>query len=131
MVYQQLFLTLLTNAASIFLAAFAGYWIADKVRSREFVRHQRLELLRTLIAYRGDHRDIEFRKAMNSIVFLYPKDEELKTLVKKIWQGSAGVEEQGKQVVELIHRVADQEGFHLTQSEINNFFEAPGSSVEK
>ncbi len=107
------------------IATLVAIWIGEQIRRKNYQKEREDKLLEKLVANRYMAYSEEFVSALNSINFVFSKNEKIKELVKNLHRAYINKESTdvtNQRLVELIYKICTYKGYNVTEYEIQNLF---------
>lgn len=130
-------LSLIISAIAIIvslLSPLISLWIGEEIRKKNYQREREDKLLEKLVASRDALYSTDFLSALNSIDFVFFRNDKIKELVKNLHRAYANKENitvSNQRIVELIYEICKYRKYNVTEYEIQNLFTSTSNTPIK
>ncbi|MEK7177652.1 MAG: DUF6680 family protein [Patescibacteria group bacterium] len=118
-------LSLIISIIAVIASPLIALWVGERIRKNNYQREREDKLLEKLIASRFVPHSTDFLSALNSIDFIFSKNNKIKELVKNLHRAYINKEDItviNQRIVELIYEVCKYREYNITEYEIQNLF---------
>ena len=118
-------LSLIISIIAVIASPLIALWVGEKIRRNNYQKEREDKLLENLIAFRNVPHSRDFLSAINSIDFVFFKNEKIKELVKNLHRAYINKEDItviNQRIVELIYKLCKYRKYNITEYEIQNLF---------
>lgn len=121
----SIIISTIISIIAVIISPIIAIWVGEKIRIKNYQKEREDKLLEKLIAYRYVLSSAEFLSALNSIDYVFYKNEKIKELVKNLHRAYTNKENIltiNQRVVELIYEICKYKKYNVTEYEIQNLF---------
>ncbi len=108
---------------AVIISPLIAIWVGEEIRKNNYQKEREDRLLEKLVANRYMIYSDEFLGALNSINFVFSRNEKIKELVKNLHRAYVNKEDVdivNQRMVELIYEICKYKRYNITDGNSNN-----------